>query len=253
MSAAFVRPVPADQRTCNSQDQPRLSSMPDRDQGSQPKAEEDDYNLDKEVHSWVKSYEKERREEMKPIREIRFKPYLEIITPLFAEPPGKKEVLDEIMKYKTTRAMARHDARMVKLLNKSLELLRRVYNDIEMHHLTDAKCVPCYVDLVKFHKRLGTDIFNFLQSQDEVFRQTTMRRQRRWRTRNKVRVSLQTQQVTEADRQNAIVLRFITKLEELGVDATVVTVHDSIQFHCKPDEEERIAGLLKKITEEVKK
>lgn len=122
------------------------------------------------------------------LKETRFKTYLGQMESVLAVASAERvETFNDVIRPRTVQALALHDARMVELLNKSMELLRRVYNDIEMHHLEDHKTMTYYVDGVKFHRRLGTDIFNFLQSRDQVFRQTTIRRQRLWRKRAKNR------------------------------------------------------------------
>lgn len=68
---------------------------------------------------------------------------------------------------------------------KSFELLRRVYDLIEMSHLNDGKLIPIYTKKTEFPRSLGTDIFNFLQSKDQVFRRIFIKRQKRFRKRAK--------------------------------------------------------------------
>jgi len=72
-----------------------------------------------------------------------------------------------------------------KQLKKTNELLRRVYNDIEMVHLNDHKCIDTYVTPILFRRQLGEDIFNWLQSHDEEFKSIVIKRQKRWRVRQK--------------------------------------------------------------------
>jgi len=64
-------------------------------------------------------------------------------------------------------------------------LLRRVYNVIEMSHLNDLKLSEYYSDDIKFPKRLGNDIFNYLQAKDETFRKIVISRQKRYRKKMK--------------------------------------------------------------------
>jgi len=69
---------------------------------------------------------------------------------------------------------------------KMMELLRRVYNVIEMQHLNDNKLIPNYCEGVKFPRNLGNDIFNYLQVKDETFRKTTIKRQKNYRKNKRV-------------------------------------------------------------------
>lgn len=92
-----------------------------------------------------------------------------------------------LRQYPLFRSLERSYEEQNKLLQKSLALLRRVYNDIEMCHLNDNTLSSWYVDKIRFHKQLGDDIFNLLQSKDEFFRKTTIRRQKRWRRREKAK------------------------------------------------------------------
>jgi len=64
-------------------------------------------------------------------------------------------------------------------------LLRRVYDVIEMSHLTDNKLVKHYVREIKFPRKLGDDIFNYLQSKDQKFKDIVIKRQQRYRRRIK--------------------------------------------------------------------
>lgn len=68
---------------------------------------------------------------------------------------------------------------------KSFELLRRVYNLIEMSHLNDAKLNRCYGKQVDFPRDLGEKIFNLLSAKDQLFRDITIKRQKRYRNRIK--------------------------------------------------------------------
>lgn len=68
---------------------------------------------------------------------------------------------------------------------KSFELLRRVYNLIEMSHLNDGKLNKTYRKSVDFPRSLGDHIFNLLSAKDQIFRETAIRRQKRYRNRIK--------------------------------------------------------------------
>ena len=70
-------------------------------------------------------------------------------------------------------------------LKKTNELLRRVYDVVEMEHLNNHKLTP-YYDSAQLHfkRRLGEDIFNWLQSHDYKFRDIVIKRQKRWRQLN---------------------------------------------------------------------
>jgi len=70
---------------------------------------------------------------------------------------------------------------------KAYELLRRVYNLIEMNHLNDSKLIPTYCEKIEFPRNLGDSIFNLLSSKDQVFRNTRIKQQKRWRRRQKNR------------------------------------------------------------------
>lgn len=72
-------------------------------------------------------------------------------------------------------------------INKMMELLRRVYNVIEMNHLTDSKLVNYYVSSIKFPKSLGREIFNYLSVKDQIFYDVFIKRQKRYRRRFKMR------------------------------------------------------------------
>lgn len=63
-----------------------------------------------------------------------------------------------------------------------LGLLREVYDVIEMNHLTDFKMVENYVGTgnVDFKRSLGNRIFGYLQSKDQTFRDTVIKRQNRF-------------------------------------------------------------------------
>ncbi len=64
-------------------------------------------------------------------------------------------------------------------------LLRRVYDIIEMSHLNDGKLIPIYCQKFEFPRKLGDDIFNLLSSKDQFFRDTTIKRQKRFRNKQK--------------------------------------------------------------------
>ena len=68
-----------------------------------------------------------------------------------------------------------------KEIEKMLLLLRRVYDVIEMSHLTDHKCIENYCADIRFPRTLGANIFNYLSSKDTFFRETTIKRQKRYR------------------------------------------------------------------------
>ena len=70
-------------------------------------------------------------------------------------------------------------------VSRMLELLRRVYNTIEMSHLNDHKLIPTYTKDIKFPRSLGEDIFNYLQSKDQIFRNITIKRQKIYRKKKK--------------------------------------------------------------------
>jgi len=70
---------------------------------------------------------------------------------------------------------------------KAYELLRRVYNLVEKSHLNDCKLSKYYLEKVDFPRNLGDDIFNLLQSKSEIFRKTTIKRQKRFRKLHKNR------------------------------------------------------------------
>ena len=63
----------------------------------------------------------------------------------------------------------------------AMALLRRVYDCIEMNHLTDFKLFPYYVGKINFKRTLGDHIFNYLSSRDQFFRDITIKRQKRYR------------------------------------------------------------------------
>lgn len=67
-------------------------------------------------------------------------------------------------------------------------LLRRVYDLIEMSHLTDMKLIPTYCQDVKFPRQLGDEVFNHLTS-DPDFQAIVMKRQQRFRRRAKKRLN----------------------------------------------------------------
>lgn len=73
---------------------------------------------------------------------------------------------------------------------KMMELLRRVYEIIEMDHLNNqsrhklssnrGRAYP-----IAFSAPLGDDIFNYLQAKDQNFRDIVIKRQKRYRKRTK--------------------------------------------------------------------
>lgn len=70
----------------------------------------------------------------------------------------------------------------------AMELLRRVYDLIEMSHLNDGKLNATYCKPVDFPRGLGDHIFNYLQSKDQIFRDIVIQRQKRFRKRNKHKI-----------------------------------------------------------------
>lgn len=70
-------------------------------------------------------------------------------------------------------------------INYMMELLRRVYNAVEMCHLTDYKLSVNYVKDINFPRGLGDDIFNYLKAKDQTFIDTVIKRQNRFRKRMK--------------------------------------------------------------------
>jgi len=75
--------------------------------------------------------------------------------------------------------------KLEKQINKANELLRRVYDIIEISHLTDAKAFPFYLNSFKFKRGLGENIFDYLQSKDEIFKNIVIKRQKRYRRNQK--------------------------------------------------------------------
>lgn len=67
---------------------------------------------------------------------------------------------------------------------KMMELLRRVYNAVEMDHLASNKW-SSKTYKVDISRSLCDDIFNYLQVKDQKFRDTTIRRQKNFRKRQK--------------------------------------------------------------------
>ena len=63
-------------------------------------------------------------------------------------------------------------------------LLRRVYNVVEMQHLTNMKLAGNYHDLTDFTHSLGEAIFNHLQN-DKDFQRFVIKRQKRFRNKEK--------------------------------------------------------------------
>ncbi len=61
------------------------------------------------------------------------------------------------------------------------ELLRNVYDWLEMSHLNDHKAIMTYCGKAQFKRSLGERIFGYLQAKDQTFRDTVIKRQNRWR------------------------------------------------------------------------
>jgi len=80
-----------------------------------------------------------------------------------------------------------------KEIEKMLGLLREVYDVIEMAHLNDHTMVTSLFAVnnkgekynTGFTKSLAHRIFGYLQSKDQTFRDTVIKRQNRWTRRNK--------------------------------------------------------------------
>lgn len=64
-----------------------------------------------------------------------------------------------------------------------LAMLREVYDFIEMSHLNDHNMILTYKNGFKRH--LGNRIFGYLQSKDQTFRDTVIKRQNRWIRKHK--------------------------------------------------------------------
>ena len=80
-----------------------------------------------------------------------------------------------------TVSFPKPEHRINKEIDKMFLLLRRVYNTIEMNHLTDHKLSTVYYPISGVSKQLGEDIFNYLQSKDQDFRNIVIKRQKRYR------------------------------------------------------------------------
>ncbi len=64
-----------------------------------------------------------------------------------------------------------------------LGLLREVYDVVEMSHLNDHKMIPWYCSQFNIKRTLVERIFGYLQSKDQTFRDTFIKRQNRFRRR----------------------------------------------------------------------
>lgn len=97
----------------------------------------------------------------------------------------KVKVLVEIEPLAITTKNFKDD--VSKEIETMLVLLRNVYDAIEMNHLTDSKMVVNYVDTgnIDFKKSLGKRIFGYLQAKDQTFRNKVIKRQNRWRRKQK--------------------------------------------------------------------
>lgn len=105
-----------------------------------------------------------------------------------------------------------------KEIEKMMSLLRRVYDVIEMSHLNDHKMIDVYCANIKFPRQLGDDIFGYLQSKDQTFRDTVIKRQVKWRNKNKYKKC-------EHD-------YFIDSSVIQGKDGRPVLQHTGICKHC---------------------
>ncbi|MCK5609261.1 hypothetical protein KAR91_45725 [Candidatus Pacearchaeota archaeon] len=67
-----------------------------------------------------------------------------------------------------------------------LQLLRELYDVVEMTHLTDNTMISNHVFKHKLEmtKSLSSRLFGYLQSKDQKFRDTVIRRQNKWRKHN---------------------------------------------------------------------
>lgn len=74
-----------------------------------------------------------------------------------------------------------------KEISTMLGLLRNVYDVIEMNHLTHHQMTSDYLltGELDFPQSLGKRLFGYLQSKDQLFRDTVIRRQNKWRKHNK--------------------------------------------------------------------
>lgn len=81
--------------------------------------------------------------------------------------------------------ISKREFKTFKDYDKAKLLLYRVYKVIEMDHLNDIKLLKYYDSIDYFPKRLGKDIFNFLQTRDENFQEVVIKRQKRYRTRQR--------------------------------------------------------------------
>jgi len=84
-----------------------------------------------------------------------------------------------------SEAFPKNPKNITRDINYMMELLRRVYDVVEMCHLTDYKLSINYVKEINFPRCLGEDIFNYLSAKDQTFRDTVIKRQNRFRKRLK--------------------------------------------------------------------
>lgn len=104
--------------------------------------------------------------------------------------PRKPKIKREKTKY-FTQDFTNKSVESVKMM----ELLRRVYDIIEIPHLTDniskdmcdtgIAVQRFYKKEIPFPRALGDHIFNYLQSKDQLFRDIVIKRQKRYRRRVK--------------------------------------------------------------------
>ena len=85
-----------------------------------------------------------------------------------------------------TKTFPKSEDKVFKEVDKMMALLRRVYDLIEESHLNEHKLLPVYCEDIRFPRQLGEDIFNYLSGKDEEFRKIFIKRQKRYRKRNKL-------------------------------------------------------------------
>jgi hypothetical protein len=104
--------------------------------------------------------------------------------------------IEELLNYekKVLNGIKRNIDKTNKNYEKAKLLLYRVYKLIEMDHLNDYEHVlspgydesdKYYSNKIKFSRNLGEDIFNFLQNIDETFQKVVIKRQKRYRNRQR--------------------------------------------------------------------
>ena len=89
--------------------------------------------------------------------------------------------------------LSKENKKLEKQIKKVNSLLRRVYDVIELNHLRDKKLSSYYTGRIFFKKSLGEDIFNYLQSKDQEFKDIVIKRQKRYREKQKIRLLINKQ------------------------------------------------------------